>query len=35
MAKRRMFSIDVVDTDVFLEMPQSSQNLYFHLRSKG
>lgn len=26
-----MFSLDVVDTDRFLEMPASSQNLYFHL----
>lgn len=31
MARRRMFSLDVVDTDVFLDMPASSQNLYFHL----
>ncbi len=31
MANRRMFSLDVVDTDLFLEMPASSQNLYFHL----
>ncbi len=31
MANRRMFSLDVVDTDLFLEMPATSQNLYFHL----
>jgi hypothetical protein len=31
MAKRRMFSKDVIDTDHFLEMPMSSQLLYFHL----
>lgn len=31
MAKRRMFSLDVVDTDRFLELPASSQSLYFHL----
>ena len=31
MANRRMFSLDVVDTDIFLDMPASSQNLYFHL----
>lgn len=31
MAKRRMFDLDVVDTDLFLEMPPSTQNLYFHL----
>lgn len=31
MARRRMFSLDVVDTDRFLDMPSSTQNLYFHL----
>lgn len=31
MAKRRMFSLDVADTDKFLSMPVSSQLLYFHL----
>jgi hypothetical protein len=31
MAQRRMFSLDIVDTDLFLEMPASTQNLYFHL----
>ena len=31
MARRRMLSLDVIDTDVFLDMPVSSQNLYFHL----
>lgn len=31
MAKRRMFSLDVVDTDHFLDMPPSAQNLYFQL----
>ena len=31
MAKRRMFSLEVVDTDNFLEMPASAQSLYFHL----
>lgn len=31
MARRRMFSLDVVDTDKFLEMPASAQCLYFHL----
>ena len=31
MAKRRMFSLDVVDSDKFLDMPASTQNLYFHL----
>lgn len=31
MANRRMFSLDVVNTDKFLDMPTTSQNLYFHL----
>ena len=31
MATNRMFSIDVVDTDKFLDMPISAQCLYFHL----
>lgn len=31
MANRRMFSLDVVDTDVLLDLPISSQALYFHL----
>jgi hypothetical protein len=30
MAERRMFSKTIVDSDAFIEMPQSSQNLYFH-----
>ena len=31
MAQRRMFSKKVTDTDTFLDMPLSSQALYFHL----
>lgn len=31
MANRRMFSLSIVDTDRFLEMPSSTQALYFHL----
>lgn len=31
MAERRMFAKTVIDSDLFLEMPQSSQLLYFHL----
>lgn len=31
MARRRMFSLDVIDTDKFLDMPSSTQALYFHL----
>ena len=28
MARKRMFDLEIVDTDLFLEMPQSTQNLY-------
>ena len=35
MAKKRMFSMDVIDTDRFMEMPSSAQNLYFHLGMHG
>jgi hypothetical protein len=31
MAEKRMFSMKIIDSDMFLEMPQSTQNLYFHL----
>lgn len=31
MAQRRMFSLDIVASDAFLEMPTSSRELYFHL----
>lgn len=31
MAQRRMFSPKVIDTDEFMEMPDSAQNLYFHM----
>lgn len=31
MANRRMFSLDVVGTDKFLELPVTAQCLYFHL----
>lgn len=31
MAQKRMFSLQIVDTDAFLDMPTSSQLLYFHL----
>ncbi len=31
MAQRRMFSPQIIDSDAFLEMPSSSQSLYFHL----
>lgn len=31
MAQRRMFSPDIVESDAFLDMPISTQGLYFHL----
>ncbi len=31
MATRRMISKEIIDTDAFMEMPLSSQALYFHL----
>ena len=31
MAQRRMFSTKIVDSDAFLDMPLSTQALYFHL----
>lgn len=35
MAERRMFSKSIIDTDAFLDMPASSQNLYFHLAMRA
>lgn len=35
MAERRMFAKTIIDSDVFLDMPQSSQLLYFHLSMRG
>ena len=31
MAQRRMFSKDIVESGAFMEMPLSTQALYFHL----
>ena len=31
MAQRRMFNKSITNSDTFMEMPQTSQNLYFHL----
>lgn len=31
VAQRRMFSIQIIDTDAFMDMPLSAQALYFHL----
>lgn len=35
MAKKRMFSLKIVDSDLFLDMPLSSQCLYFHLSMRA
>lgn len=35
MATKRMFSLNIVDTDAFLDMPASSQLLYFHLSMRA
>lgn len=31
MATKRMFSLQVIDSDKFLDLPSSAQALYFHL----
>lgn len=35
MAERRMFAKTIIDSDAFLEMPMSSQALYFHLNMRA
>ena len=35
MADRRMFSKTIIDSDVFLDMPLSTQALYFHLSMRA
>ena len=35
MAERRMFAKTIVDSDAFLDMPLSSQALYFHLSMRA
>ena len=35
MAQRRMFAKTIIDSDAFLDMPQSSQVLYFHLSMRA
>jgi len=35
MSQRRMFSQQIVDSDAFLDMPQTSQLLYFHLSMRA
>ena len=35
MANKRMFSMKIVDSDAFLDMPLSAQCLYFHLNMRA
>lgn len=35
MAERRMFTQKIVDSDAFLDMPLSTQSLYFHLNMRA
>lgn len=35
MAERRMFAKTIIDSDAFLDMPQSTQLLYFHLAMRA
>lgn len=35
MAEKRMFSRNIIDSDLFLEMPVSTQLLYFHLAMRA
>lgn len=35
MASRRMFAKQIIDSDAFLDMPPSTQNLYFHLAMRA
>lgn len=35
MAKKRMFSLSVIDSDAFTDMPLSAQALYFHLNMRA
>lgn len=35
MAEKRMFSKKVIESDAFMSLPQSAQNLFFHLSMNG
>ena len=35
MANKRMFTMKIVDSDSFLDMPLSTQCLYFHLNMRA
>ena len=35
MAERRMFAKTIIDSDAFLDMPHTTQLLYFHLSMRA
>lgn len=35
MAEKRMFAMKIIDSDAYLNMPHSAQNLYFHLAMRA
>lgn len=35
MAEKRMFTLKIIDSDAFLDMPLSTQSLYFHLNMRA
>lgn len=35
MAEKRMFTMKIIDSDAFLDMPLSTQALYFHLNMRA
>ena len=35
MAERRMFAKTIIDSDAFLDMPMSTQGLYFHMAMRA
>ena len=35
MARKRMFTLDVLETDAFMDMPLTTQALYFHLNLRA
>ena len=35
MAERRMIAKTIIDSDLFLDMPMSTQCLYFHLNMRA
>ena len=35
MAEKRMFTMKIIDSDAFLDMPLSTQSLYFHLNMRA